>query len=122
MPNLDEEEPVLCAQCGQPLAESALPCRSCEGPEGSPDAPGAMQAYRLHRRSRNQLMLAILGFFDLPWLWALLSARTAQRGLALARSAAPEDAAMAHRLRRMLILATVVAMLGFAGLFARFLF
>ncbi len=68
-----------------------------------------MQAFRLRRRARAQLLMGVDS-----WPFALLSAWTANRGLALEKASSDPDSEMLRRLRRILWLALLFAGLGLA--------
>ena len=108
-----EPEPLFCANCGRPLAEPTEPCPFCD-PAGRPDPPGAMQAFRLRRRARAQLLWGI----DF-WPLSLLAAWTANRGLSLEKASSEPDSAMLRGLRRIFALALLFAGLGIAYMIAR---
>lgn len=112
MPN-PEPELLPCANCGRPLVEPTEPCPFCE-PDGRPDPPGAMQAFRLRRRARAQLLWG-LDF----WPLSVLAAWTANRGLALEKASSDPDAEMLRGLRRIYALALLFAGLGIAYLLIR---
>lgn len=107
-----EQEPLPCANCGRPLTEPTEPCPFCD-PAGRPDPPGAMQAFRLRRRARAQLLMGVDS-----WPLALLAAWTANRGLALEKASSDPDSAMLRGLRRILTLALLFAGLGIAYVIA----
>ena len=105
-----EPESLSCANCGRPLAQPTEPCSFCD-PGGRPDPPGAMEAFRLRRRARAQLLMGVDS-----WPLALLSAWTANRGLALEKASSTPDFEMLRGLRRILRLALFFAGLGLAYL------
>jgi hypothetical protein len=100
-----DSEPLLCVQCGRPLAEPIAPCLLCEGADGRPDPPEAMKAFRLLIKARTQLLFALWGA---PLLLAPLAAWTARRGLRLAQSPAVPDPKLVRRLQRIFALALLV--------------
>ena len=114
MSNDNDPEPLRCANCGEPLADPFAPCPLCQDADARPDPPGAMEAFRLRRKARAQLLWGIDA-----WPIALLAAYTAKRGLTLEEASSDPDLRMLRGLRRIFFLALLFAGLGILYLVLR---